>query len=215
MPSSARPSASDRGHGGAIGVVTPVIEVPRAPHVLALCEAAVTLADHCNAFAIVAITRLGNAARVLSALRPRTPIFASTETDVIARQLTIYRGVDAADDRHREGCRHDGHVVEAGAQHAGSRAERLGGGVHQRERAARARRSEFREPAEIRVGARPRSHRSRRSGDCRSADLQVSLSIPGTASATAARAPSPAQSLRSSASSDRRPPTRAASPSPA
>ena len=81
------------GNTGAIGVVTPNIEVPRAPHVLALAEAAVTLADHCNAFAIVAITRLGNAARVLSALRPRTPIFASTETEVIARQLTLYRGV--------------------------------------------------------------------------------------------------------------------------
>jgi pyruvate kinase len=76
-----------------MGGVTPIIEVPRAPHVQALCEAAVTLADHCNAFAIVAVTRLGNAARVLSALRPRTPIFASTETDVIARQLTLYRGV--------------------------------------------------------------------------------------------------------------------------
>jgi pyruvate kinase len=81
------------GHGGAIGAVTPVIEVPRAPHVLPLCEAAMTVADHCNAFAIVAVTRLGNAARVLSALRPRTPIFASTETDVISRQLTLYRGV--------------------------------------------------------------------------------------------------------------------------
>jgi pyruvate kinase len=80
------------GHNGT-AAVTPVIEVPRAPHVQALCEAAVTLADHCNAFAIVAITRLGNAARVLSALRPRTPIFASTETEVIARQLTLYRGV--------------------------------------------------------------------------------------------------------------------------
>src|SRR5687768_13487699 len=80
-------------HTGAIGAVAPIIEVPRAPHVQALCEAAVTLADHCNAFAIVAITRLGNAARVLSALRPRTPIFASTETEVIARQLTLYRGV--------------------------------------------------------------------------------------------------------------------------
>jgi pyruvate kinase len=78
---------------GNTGGVAPIIEVPRAPHVQALCEAAVTLADHCNAFAIVAVTRLGNAARVLSALRPRTPIFASTETDVIARQLTLYRGV--------------------------------------------------------------------------------------------------------------------------
>jgi pyruvate kinase len=81
------------GNAGAIGTVTPIIEVPRAPHVLPLCEAAMTLADHCSAFAIVAVTRLGNAARVLSALRPRTPIFASTETDVISRQLTLYRGV--------------------------------------------------------------------------------------------------------------------------
>ena len=81
------------GHTGAIGAITPSIEVPRAPHVLPLCEAAMTLADHCSAFAIVAVTRLGNAARVLSALRPRTPIFASTESDVISRQLTLYRGV--------------------------------------------------------------------------------------------------------------------------
>ncbi len=76
-----------------VAPLAPIVNVPRAPHAQALCEAAVTLADHCNAFAIVAITRLGNAARVLSALRPRTPVFASTETDVIARQLTLYRGV--------------------------------------------------------------------------------------------------------------------------
>jgi pyruvate kinase len=84
---------AERIGSGNAGGMAPIIEVPRAPHVQALCEAAVTLADHCNAFAIVAVTRLGNAARVLSALRPRTPIFASTETDVIARQLTLYRGV--------------------------------------------------------------------------------------------------------------------------
>ena len=81
------------GPGGTLGAMSPVVEVPRTPHAQALCEAAVTLADHSNAFAIVAITRLGNAARVLSALRPRTPIFAATETDTIARHLTIYRGV--------------------------------------------------------------------------------------------------------------------------
>ncbi len=81
------------GSTGAMGSLTPVVEVPRAPHVPALCEAAVTLADHCHAFAIVAITRLGNAARVLSAQRARTPIFAATESDVIARRLTMYRGV--------------------------------------------------------------------------------------------------------------------------
>lgn len=81
------------GHGGALSGTSPIVEVPRTPHAQALCEAAVTLADHSAAFAIVAITRLGNAARVLSALRPRTPIFAATETDIIARHLTIYRGV--------------------------------------------------------------------------------------------------------------------------
>lgn len=81
----------DPGHG--VGTMSPIVEVPRTPHAQALCEAAVTLADHSHAFAIVAITRLGNAARVLSALRPRTPIFAATETDTIARHLTIYRGV--------------------------------------------------------------------------------------------------------------------------
>ena len=80
-------------HAGAIGALTPIVEVPRAPHAQALCEAAVTLADRCNAYAIVAITRLGNAARVLSALRPKTPVFASTETEAIARRLTLYRGV--------------------------------------------------------------------------------------------------------------------------
>jgi len=80
------------GHGG-VGAMSPIVEVPRTPHAQALCEAAVTLADHSHAFAIVAITRLGNAARVLSALRPRTPIFAATETDTVARHLTIYRGV--------------------------------------------------------------------------------------------------------------------------
>ncbi len=73
--------------------MVPLVDVPRAPHAQAVCEAAVTLADHCAAYAIVAITRLGNAARILSALRPHTPVFAATETDVIARHLTIYRGV--------------------------------------------------------------------------------------------------------------------------
>jgi len=73
--------------------MVPIVEVPRTPHAQALCEAAVTLADHSEAYAIVAITRLGNAARVLSALRPRTPVLAATETEAVARHLTIYRGV--------------------------------------------------------------------------------------------------------------------------
>jgi pyruvate kinase len=73
--------------------MVPIVYMPSAPHAQAVCEAAVTLADHCGAYAIVAITRLGNAARILSALRPRTPVFAATETAIIARHLTMYRGV--------------------------------------------------------------------------------------------------------------------------
>ena len=136
---------------GAIGIVTPIIEVPRAPHVLALAEAAVTLADHCNAFAIVAITRLGNAARVLSALRPRTPIFASTETEVIARQLTLYRGVTPMTTGIGKDADTTGTLLKQELSTRGLVPSRLGGGVHQRERPPRARRSEFSEFAEIRV----------------------------------------------------------------
>jgi pyruvate kinase len=76
-----------------IQAVTPFVAVPQASHAQALCEAAVTLAERSNAFAIVTITRAGNAARVLAALRPRAPIFAVTESDNVARHLTMYRGV--------------------------------------------------------------------------------------------------------------------------
>jgi pyruvate kinase len=60
---------------------------------LALCEAAVTLAGHSDAAAIVAVTRGGKTARVLSALRPRAPIYAATGTDDIARRLALPWGV--------------------------------------------------------------------------------------------------------------------------
>jgi pyruvate kinase len=59
----------------------------------ALCEAAVTLAGHSDAAAIVAVTRGGKTARVLSALRPRAPIYAATGSAEIARQLTLAWGV--------------------------------------------------------------------------------------------------------------------------
>ena len=97
----------------------------------------------------------------------------------------------AADDGHREGRRHDRHLIETGAQRQGTRAQRVDCGVHERQRAARARGSEFGEPAEIRVTVSPHS--------------------PNTASATAMRAPTLAQSLRSTASTGRHPLTRAAS----
>jgi pyruvate kinase len=62
-------------------------------HAQALCEAAVTLAEHGNASAIVAVTRTGGTARRLSALRPRVPIFATTEREDMARKLAPFWGV--------------------------------------------------------------------------------------------------------------------------
>jgi pyruvate kinase len=62
-------------------------------HVHALCAAAVTLANRGDAQAIVAVTRGGGTARRLSALRPRAPIFATTDRDDTARRLSLYWGV--------------------------------------------------------------------------------------------------------------------------
>jgi pyruvate kinase len=62
-------------------------------HAHAVCEAAVTLAERGDAAAIVAVTRGGKTARVLSALRPRAPIFAATDQSNIARTLALAWGV--------------------------------------------------------------------------------------------------------------------------
>ena len=58
-----------------------------------MCEAAVTLAERGDAAAIVAVTRGGTTARVLSALRTRVPIFAATDQPEIARRLALPWGV--------------------------------------------------------------------------------------------------------------------------
>jgi pyruvate kinase len=62
-------------------------------HTQAMCEAAVTLANRSGARAIVAITRGGNTARRLSALRPRAPIVAACDDETTARQLSLFWGV--------------------------------------------------------------------------------------------------------------------------
>ncbi|HVQ15222.1 MAG TPA: pyruvate kinase [Vicinamibacterales bacterium] len=71
------------------------LERPRlqSGHQHAVCEAAVTLAERGDAAAIVAITRGGTTARVLSALRTRVPIFAATDQPEIARRLALPWGV--------------------------------------------------------------------------------------------------------------------------
>jgi pyruvate kinase len=62
-------------------------------HQHAVCEAAVTLAERGNAAAIVAMTRGGTTARVLSALRTRVPIFAASDRSDVTRRLTLAWGV--------------------------------------------------------------------------------------------------------------------------
>jgi pyruvate kinase len=62
-------------------------------HGRAMCEAAITLAERADACAIVAMTRGGKTARLLSALRPRVPIYAATDDAVISRRLALARGV--------------------------------------------------------------------------------------------------------------------------
>jgi len=68
-------------------------DLGHSDHAQALCEAAVTLANHGDAQAIVAVTRGGTTARRLSALRPRAPIIAATERVDTARRLGLYWGV--------------------------------------------------------------------------------------------------------------------------
>jgi pyruvate kinase len=63
-------------------------------HARAICEAAVTLANKGEAAAIVAITRAGKTARLLSALRPRAPIYAVTDQPVIGHRLAMVWGVN-------------------------------------------------------------------------------------------------------------------------
>jgi pyruvate kinase len=62
-------------------------------HGRALCEAAVTLARTGEADAIVAVTRGGKTARLLSALRPKAPIYAATDSVAVAERLALQWGV--------------------------------------------------------------------------------------------------------------------------
>jgi pyruvate kinase len=65
----------------------------RRDHLPALCDAAVTLAGRAGVDAIVAMTREGRTARLLAARRPTVPIFALTDNDSGARQLSLWWGV--------------------------------------------------------------------------------------------------------------------------
>ncbi len=62
-------------------------------HALALVDAAVALATRAQAAAIVAVTREGRTARMLSAARPAAAIYAATDRPEVARRLALWRGV--------------------------------------------------------------------------------------------------------------------------
>lgn len=74
-------------------IVEPAFDPTRSGHGRALCEAAVTLARRSRADAIVAVTRKGYTARLLSALRPAAPIYAATESAAVAEHLALQWGV--------------------------------------------------------------------------------------------------------------------------
>ncbi|MFA5908840.1 MAG: pyruvate kinase [Vicinamibacterales bacterium] len=73
--------------------VEPAGSRPRVDHTQALSEAAVTLARRSGAHAIVAVTREGQTARLLSAARPEAIILAATDNEEVARRLSLWRGV--------------------------------------------------------------------------------------------------------------------------
>jgi pyruvate kinase len=62
-------------------------------HGRALCEAAVTLSTTGEAAAIVAVTREGKTARLLSSLRPAAMVYAATGNVRVAGTLMLWRGV--------------------------------------------------------------------------------------------------------------------------
>ncbi len=73
--------------------IDPGLEVTDVPHNRALCQSAVTLAESGHADAIVAVTRGGKTAHMLSAFRPGVRIFAVTPEAAIARRFALNRGV--------------------------------------------------------------------------------------------------------------------------
>jgi len=87
-------------------------------HGRALGEAALTLAATAQATAIIAVTREGKTARLLSALRPGAAIYAAVGSQRVADTLTLLRGVVpvVTDERDPEGLERlllDGGVLAA------------------------------------------------------------------------------------------------------
>jgi pyruvate kinase len=78
---------------GSSAPAEPVAPPMGVDYVKALCEAAVSLSRRSNAHAIVAVTREGQTARLISAIRPHAIIAAVTDKPEIARGLALWHGV--------------------------------------------------------------------------------------------------------------------------
>jgi len=61
----------------------------------AVAQAAITMADHLNAAAIIALTESGFTARLISKYRPASPILAITRSAQVVRRLAMNWGVHA------------------------------------------------------------------------------------------------------------------------
>ena len=73
--------------------IVPGIHPAGSRHGRAVCEAAVALAQTARADAIVAVTRAGHTARLLSSLRPSTQVFAATASPDVVGACSILWGV--------------------------------------------------------------------------------------------------------------------------
>lgn len=73
--------------------LAPAFDPTGSRHGRALCEAAVTLATAGQADAIVAVTREGRTAKLLSSLRPPAPVYAATASAQVAGTLALFWGV--------------------------------------------------------------------------------------------------------------------------
>jgi pyruvate kinase len=96
--------------------VDPTVRV----HARALCEAAVTLSTSGQADAIVAVTREGQTARLLSALRPRAPILGVTASARVAGTLALHWGVVPLVTEERDPARLERVLIDGGLVASGA-----------------------------------------------------------------------------------------------
>ena len=94
--------------------ISPAVDPTGSTHGRALCEAAVTLARVGHADAIVAVTREGKTARLLSSLRPSVPIGAATADTRVAGALALFRGVRPVVTEERDIERLERFIVDTG-----------------------------------------------------------------------------------------------------